>query len=37
MQVLVGRTGDSRIKTILFGSIPASLVQMSPVPVTIVP
>ena len=37
VQVLVGRTGDSRIKTVLFGSIPGTLVQMSPVPVTIVP
>lgn len=36
-QIVVGRTGDSRLKRALFGSIPAHLVQEAPVPVTVVP
>lgn len=36
-QIVVGRTGDSRLKRTLFGSIPAHLVQEAPVPVTVVP
>lgn len=36
-QVVVGRTGDSRVRQAIFGSIPGHLVQVSPVPVTVVP
>lgn len=35
--IVVGRTGDSRVKRALFGSIPGHLVQESPIPVTVVP
>ena len=35
--IIVGRTGDSRVKQILFGSTPSQLVVSSPVPVTVVP
>lgn len=35
--IVVGRTGDSRLRRAIFGSIPAHLVQVSPVPVTVVP
>lgn len=36
--VVVGRTGDdSRVKRALFGSLPSNLVQVAPVPVTVVP
>lgn len=35
--IVVGRTGDSRIKRALFGSIPGHLMQVAPVPVTVVP
>ncbi|MDQ2755910.1 MAG: universal stress protein [Actinomycetota bacterium] len=37
LQVVVGRTGDSRVRQAIFGSIPGHLVQVSPVPVTVVP
>ena len=36
-QVFVGRVGQSRITALLFGSVAVSLVQISPVPVTVVP
>ncbi len=36
-QIIVGRTGDSRIKQVLFGSTPVRLIQMSKTPVTVVP
>ncbi len=36
-QLIVGRTGSSAIQARLFGSVSASLAQMSPVPCTIVP
>ena len=36
-QVFIGRIGQSSLKTLLFGSVPAILVQISPVPVTVVP
>jgi nucleotide-binding universal stress UspA family protein len=35
--ILVGRTGESRMKTKLFGSVPGQLIQMADVPVTVVP
>lgn len=35
--VVVGRTGESKIRQVLFGSIPGQLVQICPVPVTVVP
>lgn len=35
--IIVGRTGDSRVKRALFGSIPGHLVHESTVPVTVVP
>jgi nucleotide-binding universal stress UspA family protein len=36
-QVFVARTGDSQLATRLFGSVPSTLVQISNVPVTVVP
>lgn len=36
-QIFIGRLGESRLKAMLFGSLPAALVQTSPVPVTVVP
>jgi nucleotide-binding universal stress UspA family protein len=36
-QVFVGRRGQSRIAALLFGSVAGTLVQISPVPVTVVP
>ena len=35
--IVVGRTGSSRLKSQLFGSVPSTLVQVSDVPVTVVP
>jgi len=35
--VTVGRVGQSRVRTLLFGSTPSSLIQLSPVPVLVVP
>lgn len=35
--VVVGRTGDSRMRQAVFGSTPGHLVQLAPVPVTVVP
>lgn len=36
-QIFIGRKGESRISSLLFGSVAGSLVQTSPVPVTVVP
>lgn len=36
-QIVVGRTGDSRVRRAVFGSIPGHLVQVAPLPVTVVP
>ncbi|MCP4935737.1 MAG: universal stress protein [bacterium] len=36
-QMFIGRHGESGIKTLLFGSIAANLIQSSPIPVTVVP
>ncbi|MCC5949742.1 MAG: universal stress protein [Nitriliruptoraceae bacterium] len=35
--ILVGRTGESRMKTKIFGSVPSQLIQIADVPVTVVP
>jgi len=37
VQIVVARTGESGLATRLFGSVAGSLIQGSPVPVTIVP
>ena len=36
-QIFIGRTGHSKIANIVFGSVAASLAQITPVPCTIVP
>ena len=36
-QIFIGRRGGSNLKTLLFGSVAANLVQTSSVPVTVVP
>jgi nucleotide-binding universal stress UspA family protein len=36
-RIVVGRTGESRVKSALFGSVPSHLIQMADVPVTVVP
>jgi nucleotide-binding universal stress UspA family protein len=36
-QIVVGRRGQSTIATLLFGSVAGTLVQIAPVPVTVVP
>jgi len=36
-QIFIGRRGVSALKSLLFGSVAANLVQTSPVPVTVVP
>ncbi len=35
--ITVGRVGQSRVRTLLFGSTPSNLIQLSPVPVLVVP
>jgi nucleotide-binding universal stress UspA family protein len=35
--ITVGRVGQSRVRTLLFGSTPSSLIQLSPIPVLVVP
>lgn len=35
--VVVGRRGQSRVRALLFGSTPVNLIQLSSVPVTVVP
>lgn len=35
--IVVGRTGDSRLKQALFGSTPVRLIQIAKTPVTVVP
>lgn len=35
--IIVGRKGTSKLKAQLFGSVPSTLVQVSSVPVTVVP
>ncbi|MDD9811320.1 MAG: universal stress protein [Gammaproteobacteria bacterium] len=36
-QIFIGRTGDSGLKDILFGSVAGNLVQTASIPVTIIP
>ena len=36
-QIIVGRTGESTISSLLFGSVAAKLIQLADVPVTIIP
>ena len=36
-QIFVGRRGLSKLQAMLFGSVAGSLVQVSPVPVTVIP
>lgn len=36
-QIYIGRRGESRVHTMIFGSVSAALVQTSSVPVTVVP
>ena len=36
-QIFIGRRGISKLKAMLFGSVAGSLVQISPVPVTVIP
>jgi len=36
-QLVLGRIGQSKIKTMVFGSVAAKLVQLSDIPITIVP
>jgi nucleotide-binding universal stress UspA family protein len=36
-QIYIGRLGESRVRSMIFGSVTAALVQASPVPVTVVP
>ncbi len=36
-QIFIGRLGTSKLKAMLFGSVAGSLVQISPVPVTVIP
>jgi nucleotide-binding universal stress UspA family protein len=35
--IVVGRIGEKSVKTMIFGSVVAKLIQLSHVPVTIVP
>ena len=35
--IVVGRTGESKFKEAIFGSVPSRLVQYAPVPVVVVP
>lgn len=36
-QIFIGRLGESHLRSMIFGSVPAALIQTSPVPVTVVP
>jgi len=35
--IIVGRTGDSKFKQVIFGSTPSKLIQISSTPVTVIP
>jgi nucleotide-binding universal stress UspA family protein len=37
VHILVGRTGEGRVKARLFGTVPGQLIQTADVPVTVVP
>ena len=36
-QIYIGRLGESRVRSMIFGSVTAALIQTSEVPVTVVP
>ena len=36
-QIYIGRQGESRVRSVIFGSVTSALVQTSPVSVTVVP
>lgn len=36
-QIYLGKLGESKLRSMIFGSVTAALVQLSPVPVTVVP
>jgi len=36
-QIYIGRLGESHVRSMIFGTVTAALVQTSPVPVTVVP
>lgn len=36
-QIYIGRMGESRVRSMIFGSVTAALIQSSEVPVTVVP
>lgn len=36
-QIFIGRRGLSKLKALMFGSVAGTLVQISPIPVTVVP
>jgi len=36
-QIYIGRLGESRVKSMIFGSVTAALVQTSSIPITVVP
>ena len=36
-QIFIGRRGLSKLEALLFGSVAGSLVQISPVPITVIP
>ena len=36
-EIVVGRIGEKHVKTLIFGSVVAKLIQLSPIPITIVP
>ena len=36
-QIFIGRRGLSKLEALLFGSVASSLVQISPVPITVIP
>ena len=36
-QIYIGRRGESRVHSMIFGSVTAALIQLTEVPVTVVP
>lgn len=36
-QIYIGRQGESRMRSMIFGSVPSTLIQLADVPVTVVP
>lgn len=37
VHIMVGRTGESRLRSAFFGTVPSQLIQIADVPVTVVP